>query len=240
MAPFSKRAVEDAGPLLQVVVGVVMDRLGRVLLAQRPAGKHLAGAWEFPGGKLEPGEHPLVGLARELKEEVGIGIAEPRPLMRVKHSYPYGTVLLNVWLIRKYVGDPIGLDGQALRWCEQDELGGAALVAADAPIVAALRLPDRMTQISSPFYVVRDSVRQLVTQGQASRGASILVGVVCSTAAEAVDAADRGAHFLLTRTLLADYELRALCRSVMVPVYARGSALEEVWNMGATGLNQID
>ncbi len=74
--------------VIHVVAGALLDEKGRVLIAQRPPGKHLAGGWEFPGGKLEPGEDRRAGLARELREELGIAIATPRPLIRVRHSYP--------------------------------------------------------------------------------------------------------------------------------------------------------
>ena len=121
--------------MIHVVAGVVIDRLRRVLIAQRPAGKHLAGAWEFPGGKLEPGEAPGEGLARELREEIGITIRQPRPLIRVRYAYPHGEVLLDVWVVRRYRGRPRGLDGQRLRWCNARELLGAELLPADRPIL---------------------------------------------------------------------------------------------------------
>src|SRR5258708_5018304 len=151
-APFSKRAVESGGeplsrdipsPSVHVVAAAVIDATGRVLIAQRPAGTHLAGGWEFPGGKLEPGEARLAGLARELREELGITIATPRPLIRVRHAYPSREVLLDIWVVTRYSGEPQGLDGQALRWCTQDELAVTALLPADKPIVAALRFPER-------------------------------------------------------------------------------------------------
>ena len=83
-------------PAIHVVAAAVIDAAGRVLIAQRPEGKHLAGGWEFPGGKLEPGEERAAGLARELREELGITIETPRPLIRVRHAYPAREVLLDV------------------------------------------------------------------------------------------------------------------------------------------------
>ena len=97
-------------PGRHVVAAAVTDRAGRVLIAQRLPGKHLAGGWEFPGGKLEPGEERRAGLARELREELGILIASPRPLIRVRHTYPYGEVLLDMWVVHDYRGEPRGLD----------------------------------------------------------------------------------------------------------------------------------
>jgi 8-oxo-dGTP diphosphatase len=120
------------------MVGVLLDEAGRVLIAQRTAGKHHAGSWEFPGGKLEPGEDRVAGLARELCEELGISIESPRPLIEVGHDYPFGQVLLDVWLVCRFSGKPEGLDGQALRWCPIRELMTAGLLPADKPIVDAL------------------------------------------------------------------------------------------------------
>jgi 8-oxo-dGTP diphosphatase len=122
-----------------VVAGAVIRADGYVLIAQRPPGTHLAGGWEFPGGKLEPGETRCAGLARELREELGIEIHDATPLMRIQYEYPYGVVLLDLWVVRRYEGEPKGMDGQALRWCTQEELATADLLPADRPIVEALR-----------------------------------------------------------------------------------------------------
>jgi 8-oxo-dGTP diphosphatase len=126
-------------PVIHVVAAAVIDAAGRVLIAQRPPGKHLAGGWEFPGGKLEAGEEREAGLARELEEELGITIEAPRPLIQVNHAYPSRDVLLDVWVVKSYRGEPRGLDGQALRWCTLEELDQADLLPADGPIVQALR-----------------------------------------------------------------------------------------------------
>ncbi|MEA3109713.1 MAG: 8-oxo-dGTP diphosphatase, partial [Gammaproteobacteria bacterium] len=126
--------------MIHVVAAAVTDTDGRVLIAQRPPGKHLAGGWEFPGGKLEPGEARAAGLARELREELGIAIQNPRPLIRVRHTYPSGEVLIDMWVVKSYSGEPRGLDGQALRWLSQENLEKAELLPADGPIVRALRL----------------------------------------------------------------------------------------------------
>jgi 8-oxo-dGTP diphosphatase len=122
-----------------VVAGAIFDDAGRVLIAQRPPGKRLAGSWEFPGGKLELGETRVEALTRELREELGIEIREPQPLMQVRHDYPFGEVLIDMWVVTEYSGMPRGLDGQALRWCPLSELDGAELLPADRPIVAALQ-----------------------------------------------------------------------------------------------------
>ncbi len=125
--------------MIHVVAGAVLDTAGRVLIAQRPAGKLLAGGWEFPGGKLEPGEDRAAGLARELREELGIEIRDAEPLATITHGYAHGEVYIDLWVITAYEGEPCGLDGQALRWCTDEELAAADLLPADRPLVAAIR-----------------------------------------------------------------------------------------------------
>jgi mutator protein MutT len=215
----------------------VFDAAGRVLIGQRPRGRHLAGGWEFPGGKLEPGEERAAGLARELNEELGITIATPRPLIRIRHAYPTREVLLDAWVVRQYRGEPRGLDGQALRWVTQDELAGADLLPADKPIVAALRLPERLTEASSPYYRIGDQGRT-GDQGPAP-GDTRLVGVVCAGAQDGVAAAGAGADFLVMRDTLPDSALKVLCASVAVPVFATGIDLTRAWELGASGVQAL-
>ncbi len=222
--------------MIHVVAAVVIDPLRRVLIAQRPAGKHLAGAWEFPGGKLEPGEAPGEGLARELREEIGINIRQPRPLIRVRHAYPHGEVLLDVWIVRRYRGKPRGLDGQRLRWCSARELASAELLPADRPILATLKLPQRLRRASTPVY--------RVTGLSAARGTdpedfgARLLGLACRSAAEAEAAAGR-ADFLVLREAPSGRDLAALCGAVPVPVFVPGMAMERAWALGASGINDI-
>jgi mutator protein MutT len=232
---------EAPRPFIHVVAAAVIDATGRVLIAQRPAGKHLAGGWEFPGGKLEPGEERLAGLARELREELGITtMGTPRPLIRVNHAYPSRDVLLDMWVVKRFSGEPRGLDGQALRWCTQDELGVTELLPADRPIVAALRLPERLTQVSTPYYSIRD----FGSIGNPAVGTEVfyetrLLGVICLTAEDGVAAEAAGADFLVIRDALPVRVLAALCGSLPVPVFASGIGLEQAWALGASGLNEI-
>jgi len=220
-------------PLTHVVAAAVIDPAGRVLIAQRPPGKHLAGGWEFPGGKLESGEDRRSGLARELREELGITlIASPRPLIRVRHAYDYGDVLIDMWVVRKYAGELRGLDGQALRWCMQDELESVELLPADGPIVAALRLPERMTQESTAYY---HTVADLGGWDSGGR----LRGVMCAGMTDALAASDAGADFLVLRNELSHTELASICELVAVPVYVTGVGVQDAWEMGATGIAEI-
>jgi 8-oxo-dGTP diphosphatase len=222
---------DRASSAVHVAAGAVIDAADRVLIAQRPAGKHLAGGWEFPGGKLRPGENRRAGLARELREEIGIEISTPRPLLRLRHTYPFGEVLLDVWVVRRYLGDPRALDGQALRWCTPTELQSTELLPADKPIVAALRLPERLTQASTPYYTVAGSCAR--APGEQLRGA------FSSNLDQAQSAVAAGADFLVLRGVASRDEVAALCDAVSVPVYVRGFALEEAWALGASGISEI-
>jgi len=240
---------EQGACAIHVAAAVLFDGRGRVLIAQRPAGKHLAGSWEFPGGKIEPGETRTGALARELKEELGVEIEHPRPLLRLRHAYPYGEVLLDVWVVRRYRGEPRGLDGQALRWCRHAELGSAELLPADRPIVAALRLPERLRRAASPFYEILscDDLTAAVARRPAGPGNDPVAGpprrldgALCRESRTARQAASAGADFLVMREVLPPDELAALCRGVDMPVFACGVALERAWTLGASGVNLMD
>ena len=133
---------EAAAPV-DVIAGVVTDAGGRVLLARRTAGRDLAGFWEFPGGKREPGETAEAALARELAEELGIEADVGEPLIAVPQAYPHKRLRLDVRRIRAWRGTPRGHEGQALAWVPPDKLPGYAMPPADRPVVAALLRPDR-------------------------------------------------------------------------------------------------
>ena len=121
-----------------VVAGALYDAQGRVLITQRPAGKPLAGRWEFPGGKLHDGEEPYTGLVRELREELGVEVAAAEPLLRYDVEYPGRTITLDMWRVTSWTGIVRGLDGQAWKWVEPALLGREDILEADLPIVAAL------------------------------------------------------------------------------------------------------
>jgi 8-oxo-dGTP diphosphatase len=129
-----------AAPLL-VVCAALIDEAGHVLLAQRPAGKPMAGLWEFPGGKLLADETPEAALARELAEELGIELAPEaaQPLAFASHAYATFHVLLLLYLCRRWRGAVAAREGQSLAWVEPHRLDAFAMPEADRPLVAALR-----------------------------------------------------------------------------------------------------
>jgi 8-oxo-dGTP diphosphatase len=125
--------------MIHVVAGALFDASGRVLIAQRPAGKHMAGGWEFPGGKLEAGEERFVGLQRELREELGVEALTGEPLICYDHDYPDRRVRLDLWLVTRFSGEPQSHDGQALQWVELKDLDKVGLLEADKPMIPALQ-----------------------------------------------------------------------------------------------------
>ena len=123
---------------VNVAAGVLQDTRGQVLISQRLPGTHQAGAWEFPGGKINVGETPLTALTRELAEELGIVVRTAAPLTRFTHRYADRSVVLDVWRVTEYDGMPRGLEGQPIRWAVPESLLEQGLLLADRPIVDAL------------------------------------------------------------------------------------------------------
>jgi 8-oxo-dGTP diphosphatase len=128
-----------AKPVVCVVAGALFDRERRVLIAQRPYGKHMAGRWEFPGGKVAAGETQPQALVRELREELGVTVVASRPFMRLSHEYDDRVVELSLWIVDIFSGEPVGLDGQQLKWMAVEALGKEDILEADAPFVVGLQ-----------------------------------------------------------------------------------------------------
>lgn len=125
-------------PEIHVAAGVLVDAADRVLIAQRPSGKHAGGFWEFPGGKLDAGESPREGLDRELAEELGIAVHRAEPLIDYVHDYPERRVHLHVFRVEAWGGVPTGREGQPLRWVPLAELAEAGILPADRRVLDAL------------------------------------------------------------------------------------------------------
>ncbi len=128
-------------PVILVVAVALVDADGRVLLAQRPAGKMMAGLWEFPGGKVQPGEAPEAALIRELKEELGIDVTESclAPLTFASHRYERFHLLMPLYVCRRWHGDVAAREGQTLAWVRPMKLDQYAMPPADKPLVAMLQ-----------------------------------------------------------------------------------------------------
>ena len=131
---------ESERPPVLVSAGVIVEG-ARVLLSQRKSGTHLAGAWEFPGGKVEPGEDPRDALARELQEELGIDVEVGEPLEITFHRYPTKSVLLLFFAAARRSGspEPRAIDVAAVRWASVDELRDEEFPPADVAVLAKVR-----------------------------------------------------------------------------------------------------
>ena len=126
---------------MRVVAAVLDDAEGRVLLAQRPPGKQHAGLWEFPGGKIEPGESAFAALCRELQEELGIAVEVAAPFMSVRGARPFGELVLEAWRVSAWSGGPLAHEHSDLAWVRPEDVGTFALCEADIPIARAAALP---------------------------------------------------------------------------------------------------
>lgn len=134
-------AAEGGRPILLVAAVGLIDADNRVLLARRPEGKPLAGLWEFPGGKVRPGETPEAALIRELKEELGIDVSAAclAPFTFASHGYEAFHLLMPLYLCRRWEGQVTAMEGQALAWVRPQRLADYAMPPADRPLVAMLR-----------------------------------------------------------------------------------------------------
>jgi len=128
-------------PVVLVVAVALIDVDGRVLLAERPEGKSMAGLWEFPGGKVHQGETPEASLIRELKEELGIDVTASclAPFTFASHGYPEFHLLMPLYVCRKWHGSVTPREGQRLAWVRPNRLADYAMPPADKPLVAMLR-----------------------------------------------------------------------------------------------------
>jgi len=130
-----------SGGIVRVAAAVILRRDGQVLLAQRPAGRAFAGYWEFPGGKLEPGETPRHALDRELVEELGLRVRRAAPWLVQRYRYPHAHVELHFFRVFDWEGDPVGHEGQAFAWQRPGSFDVAPLLPANTRVLQALVLP---------------------------------------------------------------------------------------------------
>lgn len=133
--------MENNPTLLLVVAAALTNESGAVLLQQRPEGKAMAGLWEFPGGKVDPGESPEFALVRELKEELGLAVESDSlvPLTFASHSVGERDMILLLYLCDRWTGEPEGLEGQPFQWVLPQDMDSLPMPPADVPLVAALK-----------------------------------------------------------------------------------------------------
>jgi 8-oxo-dGTP diphosphatase len=126
---------------VQVAVAVIRNPLNQILIARRPDHVHQGGLWEFPGGKVEAGEDTFMALYRELQEELGISIKDSVPLITIQHQYPDKHVLLDVHEVNEFDGNPVGLEGQSIKWVSVDRLSDYSFPLANKSILNRIQLP---------------------------------------------------------------------------------------------------
>ncbi|RDH81319.1 MAG: hypothetical protein DIZ80_14575 [endosymbiont of Galathealinum brachiosum] len=129
--------------LIHVAVAIIINQKNQVLISLRPAGVHQGGLWEFPGGKLEDGESALDALKREIDEELGISIDKASSFKKITYQYPDKKVLLDIWKVESYSGEPQGAEGQQLKWRLISDLNAKEFPTANREIIQTLKLPER-------------------------------------------------------------------------------------------------
>src|SRR5205814_8578013 len=142
---------------------------GTFLLAQRPEGKPYPGYWEFPGGKIEPGEDPRAALTRELAEELGITVRAATPWITRVYAYTHATVRLHFFRVSAWDGEPQPLEDQAIRWQRVESPDVSPMLPANAPVLAALALPAIMVVSNAAEHGIDDWVRQLAERAVQER-----------------------------------------------------------------------
>jgi 8-oxo-dGTP diphosphatase len=128
--------------MMHVAVGIIFNTTGEILIAQRPADKYKGGLWEFPGGKVEANETGFAALQRELQEELGILVIAAEPWLQFQHDYTDRVVLLDVFKVTEFSGDPHGKEGQPIQWVSFQELDGFEFPAGNHVILARLLARD--------------------------------------------------------------------------------------------------
>lgn len=217
-------------PRVHVAAAVLADAGGRILLARRTEGRDLAGAWEFPGGKLEAGESAAVGLVRELREELGIEVdpGDCEQLIAVPFAYADKRILLDVFRVVRWDGAPKGLEHQALAWAPPERLHRYPMPPADRPVIAALRQPEGYLITPEPgddHHAFVERIERALAAGWRRiqlRARSLDTDTVRPLAAQiAARCREAGAELLLNGDI-------ALARELALGVHLRASQLGEL------------
>jgi 8-oxo-dGTP diphosphatase len=152
--------------IIHVAVGVIRNNINELLITRRSENAHQGGLWEFPGGKLEPGENVVEALFRELYEEVGIQVESASPLIKIHHDYGDCKVLLDVWSVTQYKGEAQSCEGQKLTWVSENKLDNFSFPKANIAIIKALKLPKYYVILEGrDSQVILENCRRLAQSG---------------------------------------------------------------------------
>lgn len=207
---------------IHVAVGVIVNGRGEVLIARRPQHKHQGGLWEFPGGKVEPGEAVEGALGRELAEELGIVVTRSQPFLRVDHAYADKQVSLDVWLVSGFSGTALGREGQSVRWVPKTDLWRYPFPAANRPILCKIALPE-LAVVTGAFTDLADF--ELRLRRAIDRGAGLVYLRLRPLA-------------LQDKALL--HRIRAACDELPVPVCVSPGWAERLGSVDALHLSAAD
>jgi len=224
-------------PVVRVAVGIVVRADRAVLLADRPGARAYASYWEFPGGKIEPGESVEHALARELTEELAITVTESVPWVVYDFDYPHAYVRLYFRRVYDWHGTPAPVEGQRLVFHHPGTPGPDPLLPAARPVMRWLELPDRLN------WAAVDRTQPLVQPEAHPIGGAHWMASVVRNPEELTLAVAAGADFAVA-TEMADGDLAALCEATPIPVYAHdpggADALKRMRRLGAHGLIGVD
>lgn len=222
-------------PIVRVAAGVLLRPDGAVLLADRPAGKAYEGYWEFPGGKIEPGESVEQALARELAEELHIHVAQSCPWLVFEFDYPHAYVRLYFRRVYAWSGKPVALEGQQVRFCDPRGELPQPLLPAAVPVMRWLRLPPviEWPQRGDAAGAADPALAAVTLDGEPWNGTEVHDRVQLAAAVAL------GADFVVAAAR-SDAEAATLCDGAPVPVYVKApdgaAALDRVRAFGAQGV----
>lgn len=202
--------------VVHVAVAAIVNQQNQVLVSLRPEQVHQGGLWEFPGGKVESGESVKRALNREIAEELGIHIGNSEPLIRINYSYPDKSVLLDVWRVTEFTGEPQGLEGQPIQWCDIATLDASDFPRANRAIIHALQLPE-VYMITGSFVDDADFERRL--HSALEKGIKLV-----QLRIKSIESDQQYLHFAqLAQQLCQQYSARVLLNTTL-DVFARSDA----------------
>ncbi|NDV14245.1 NUDIX domain-containing protein [Crenobacter caeni] len=235
---------DNTGKTIAVVAGALIDADGRYMLGSRPEGKPYAGYWEFPGGKVEPGETLFAALAREFDEEMGVRVEHATPWLTRVHHYEHASVHLTFFRVWSWAGTPRPHEGQSFAWQKPGEERVAPMLPANGPILRALSLPLSLRVGVDGGFAIGNEAGVLLALNdwqRSGRPDAPWAGACVGSAAELSEAARLGFDFAVADAA-GEWDTfdRVVNDGWPLPVYAAGAALAVALEHGAHGVLEAD